>query len=94
VLPTGELLDWPEETALDLIDDELFATDYRLPSQRRHLTVLPEPPTVRFFHQPVVTTASPYTSDENGVEIFALIGLAVLLIVGVAVTSVILVWWF
>jgi hypothetical protein len=49
---------------------------------------------VRFFHQPVVTTASPYTSDENGVEIFALIGLAVLLIVGVAVTSVILVWWF
>ena len=38
---------------LDLIEDELFATDYRLPPRprgapvQRHLTLLPEPPTVR-----------------------------------------------
>ena len=31
---------------LDRIDDELFATDYRLHAQR-HLTLLPEPPTIR-----------------------------------------------
>lgn len=31
---------------LDRIDDELFATDYRV-TLLRHLTVLPEPPTIR-----------------------------------------------
>jgi hypothetical protein len=118
---TGDLLEGPE---LDRIDDELFATDYRLPSQRRHLTVLPEPPTVRFRYRPpaeptaaggsprqVVVAgeifasdpesaqpwptyaASPYSEDENGTEIIALIGFAVLLVVGVAAAVVVVIWW-
>ena len=110
-MPTGDLLEGPE---LDRIDDELFATDYRSPGQRRHLTVLPEPPTVRLLARPpapgsgsryvllagatadwpsVSTSISPYSSDENGTEIVALIGVGVLLIVAVAVAAVILVWW-
>ncbi len=36
---------WTAE--LDRIDDELFSTDYLLPSQRRHDSVLPELPTLR-----------------------------------------------
>ena len=106
-MPTGDLLEGPE---LDRIDDELFATDYRSPGQRRHLTVLPEPPTVRLAPDrprpryvilsgatadwPSVTVStSPYSPDENGTEIVALIGVGVLLIVAVAVAAVILVWW-
>jgi hypothetical protein len=103
---TSDLLEGPE---LDRIDDELFATDYRSPSQRRHLTVLPEPPTVRVLQHSTTTAprymvvtaewpevpypASPYTSDENGAEIIALIGLAVLVVVVVAAAAIILVWW-
>jgi hypothetical protein len=110
VVQTGDVLDRPEDVELDHIDDELFATDYRSPSQRRHRTVLPEPPTVRLLMHPapaqrrvVVAGAmwpggaefstSPYTSDENGTEIVALIGIAVLLIVSVAAAAVVLVWW-
>jgi hypothetical protein len=36
---------WTAE--LDRIEDELFSTDYLLPSQRRHDSVLPELPTLR-----------------------------------------------
>lgn len=57
----------PEETLLrrragsaelDRIDDELFSTDYRTPTQR-HLSVLPEPPTVRLA-EPAPVTWPPY----------------------------------
>lgn len=40
---------------LDRIDDELFSIDYRSPTQARHLTLLPEPPTVRLAQRAPVT---------------------------------------
>jgi hypothetical protein len=110
VLLSGDLLEarragGPE---LDRIDDELFSTDYRSPTQIRHLTLLPEPPTVRLAQHaragyvawpsdagPTIAyrpVASPYGEDENGSEIVVLIGLAVLLIVAVAGTAVALFW--
>jgi hypothetical protein len=109
VLLSGDLLEaragGPE---LDRIDDELFATDYRSPTQIRHLTLLPEPPTIRLAPDaptraarwrsdawPTITygpVASPYSQDENGSEIVVLIGLSVLLVVAVAGTAVALFW--
>jgi hypothetical protein len=93
---------------LDRIDDELFSTDYRSPTQIRHLTLLPEPPTVRLAQHgparpagwptdgwPTLTyrpVDSPYSEDENGGEIVVLIGLAVLLVVAVAGSAVALFW--
>ncbi len=138
VLLTVGLLHWPDEVELDLIEDELFATDYRSTSHRRHLTVLPEPPTMRLPDQPappgyarvvgavwstvpldsgaldsgpletdwdrpdaddsgpwlpVNYQPSPYSPDENGTEIIALMGLAIMLVVGVAATVVIMLRW-
>lgn len=128
VLLTVGLLHWPDEVELDLIEDELFATDYRSASHRRHLTVLPEPPTMRLPDQPappgyarvvgavwstvpldpdpvdtapldsaqwlpVTYSSSPYSPDENGTEIIALVGLAIMLVVGVAATVVIMLRW-
>ncbi len=61
---------------LDRIDDELFSTDYRSPTQTRHLTLLPEPPTVRLAQrEPTVTWRTgtlewpeyaPVSSAEDG----------------------------
>lgn len=136
VLLTVGLLHWPDEVELDLIEDELFATDYHSASHRRHLTVLPEPPTMRLPDQPaspgyarvagavwsavpldpadtdpvdwdrvdvepldtvqwlpVNYQPSPYSPDENGTEIIALVGLAIMLVVGVAATVVIMLRW-
>jgi hypothetical protein len=94
---------------LDRIDDELFSTDYRAPTQR-HRSVLPEPPTVRLAESTRVIRpsyamgglgpwgtatwypASEYSSDENGVEIALLIGIAVLLVVAMASAGVAF-WW-
>lgn len=45
---------------LDSIDDELFSIDYRSPNQTRHLTLLPEPPTVRLARRAPVTWTGPY----------------------------------
>jgi hypothetical protein len=54
---------------LDSIDDELFMTDYRSPTQARHLTLLPEPPTVRLAQHAQVTwsefTAPPAVSPPG-----------------------------
>ena len=117
----------------DRLDDELFSTDYRSSPQARHVTVLPEVPTVRlaprastYAEPPTVRLAqrtagyptapvyipvpiyislsgdfagepynptAPYTADENGAEIVALVGLAVLLVVAVAGVGIMLWWW-
>jgi hypothetical protein len=110
VLLSGDLLEARRAGGqeLDRIDDELFSTDYRSPTQIRHLTLLPEPPTVRLApggptrlagqpsaFWPAFTyrpVASPYSEDENGSEIVVLIGLAVLLVVAVAGSAVALFW--
>ncbi len=116
--------------AFDVLDDELFSTDYRLSRPVRHATVLPEvetvrlpprvvaePPTVRLVPQPAgyltapvyipvpiyvslsgewpgapYNPTAPYSADENGAEIAALVGLAVLLVVAVAGVGILL-WW-
>jgi hypothetical protein len=119
---------------LDRTDDELFSTDYWPPIQPRHLSLLPEPPTIRLGTHPVRTAVpprptdaptarlretdpptvrlrppdppsvrlharppaaptSPYTAAENGTEIVALIGLAVLLVVTVAAVAIMLWLW-
>jgi hypothetical protein len=110
VLLSGDLLQARRagRPELDRIDDELFSTDYRSPTQTRHLTLLPEPPTVRLAQHaparpvgwpsdawPTITyrsVASPYSEDENGSEIVVLIGVAVLLVVAVAGAAVALFW--
>jgi hypothetical protein len=124
--------DPPELAELDRIDDELFSTDYWPPTQRRHLTLLPEPPTerlraravparltppdpptvrvrppdpptvrlsppdpptVRMRPPPSALPGSPYTTDENGTEVAALIGLAIMLVVTVVTVAIMLWLW-
>jgi hypothetical protein len=94
---------------LDSIDDELFSTDYRSPSQLRHLTLLPEPPTVRLSERagsprpryvpaevgPWLSVAYP-ASEYSGEENAT----EIVLLVGIAVLLVVAVastgvilWW-
>jgi hypothetical protein len=94
---------------LDSIDEELFSTDYRSPTQARHLTLLPEPPTVRLVQRAHVTwpsalpTPNPWlaagyypASEYSGEEN----GTEIVLLVGIAVLLVVAVastgvvlWW-
>jgi hypothetical protein len=109
---SGELLQARRTSAVELesIDDELFSTDYRSPTQTRHLTLLPEPPTVRLVQQAQVTwpvgvpTQNPWLSaayyPASGYSEDEN-GTEIVLLVGIAVLLVVAVastgvvlWWF
>jgi len=82
----------------DSIDDELFSLDYRSERQVAHAGVLPEPPTVRLGERaPAQFDPGPAPLDpddyETTGEIAIVIGLAVLLVVVVAVAGLVLYWW-
>jgi hypothetical protein len=76
----------------DSIDDELFSLDYRSERPTRHISVLPEPPTVRM--RPYAPRRSVDDDvDEHSGEMAIVIGLAVLLVVVIATVGLVLWWW-